>query len=316
VKPCTRAVHSKLYVHASVRAAFVPALGPKGEYHMNRTGIWVLAVILLAAVGCAPKADNPKDVAAIKEMSTAWGQAVTKGDVAALAGQFADDAVRLFPNAPVIAGKAAIAETIQATSDRYRQEETDVAEDVHVVGDLGYAVGTYVYRATAKVPGEAVIEDKGKYVSIFRRQSDGSWKIIIDIPNSDLPAVQTLMPSTPDELALLQIERDWSAAWLKQDAAALDAILADEFIENWRGEISTKAKVLANIKAGIYKVEAGENSDMRVVVFGDHAVVNGLNRGKQALRGKDVEGADRWMDTFIKQDGRWRPVFSHLIKVE
>ena len=140
--------------------------------------------------------------------------------------------------------------------------------------------------------------------------------MIMDIWSSDLPVVETLAPASADELALLQIERDWSTAWLKQEAVALDAILADEFIENWRGEISTKAKVLANIKAGIYKVEACENSDMRVVVFGDHAVVNGLNRGKQALRGKDIEGADRWMDTFIKRDGRWRPVFSHLIKVE
>ena len=46
---------------------------------MNRKGIWVLAVIMMVAAGCAPKADNPKDVAAIKEMSTAWGQAATKG---------------------------------------------------------------------------------------------------------------------------------------------------------------------------------------------------------------------------------------------
>ncbi len=283
---------------------------------MSRKGIWILAAILIVAAGCAPKADNPKDVAAIKEMSTAWGQAATKGDVAALVGQFADDSVRLFPNAPMIVGKEAIGKSIQETADRYNQEEADVAEDVHVIGDLAYARGTYAYKATAKVPGEAVIDDKGKYLDIYRRQSDGSWKILVDIPNSDLPAVQSLAPSTPDELALLQIERDWAAAWLKQDAAALDAILADGFVENWRGEISTKAQVLANIKAGIYKVESCENSDMRVVVFGDHAVVNGLNRGKQALRGKDVEGSDRWMDTFLRQDGRWRAVFSHLIKVE
>jgi len=283
---------------------------------MNRKGIWILAVILMVAAGCAPKADNPKDVAAIKEMSTAWGQAATKGDVTALAGQFADDAVRLFPNAPMIAGKEAIAKTIQATIDRYRQEETDVAEDVHVVGDLGYAVGTYVYRATAKVPGEALIEDKGKYVDIYRRQSDGSWKIIVDIPNSDLPAVQTLMPSTPDELALLQLERDWMATWQKQDPVTLDGILADGFVENYQGQTTTKKQMIADMKAGIRKVESAEVSDMRAVVFGDQAIVNGISTAKGTERGKIVDSRMRYTDVFEKRDGRWRARCSYIADIK
>ncbi len=283
---------------------------------MTRKGIWILAAILIVATGCAPKVDNPKDVAAIKEMSTAWGQAVTKGDVAALVGQFADDAVRLFSNAPMIVGKEAIVKGIEETAARYRQEEVDVAEDVRVVGDLAYARGTYVYKATAKVPGEAVIDDKGKYVTIFRRQSDGSWKIIVDIPNSDLPVVQTLAPSTSDELALLQLERDWSAAWLNQDAGVLDGILADSYLENLQGKITTKSQLLAEVKAGIYKVESLEASDMRVVVFGDHAVVNGLTASKGVVRGKETSEKRRWTDTYEKQDGRWRAVFTHYINIE
>jgi uncharacterized protein (TIGR02246 family) len=283
---------------------------------MNKMGIWVLAVILMVAAGCAPKANAPEDVAAIKALMAEWGQTASSGDASALAAYYTDDAVRMNMNAPILVGKEAIRSDWQSTLDRYTHIETDVAEDVHVVGDFAVARGTYTGKSTPKLPGGAVLNEKGKQVYVYRRQPGGAWKMIMDIWSSDLPVVETLGPASADELALLQIERDWSAAWLKQDAAALDAILADEFIENWRGEISTKAKVLANIKAGIYKVEACENSDMRVVVFGDHAVVNGLNRGKQSLRGKDVEGADRWMDTFIKRDGRWRPVFSHLIKVE
>jgi len=283
---------------------------------MNRKGIWILAAILIVAAGCAPKADNPKDVAAIKAMSTAWGQAATKGDVAALVGQFADDAVRLFPNTPMIIGKEAIGRPLEETAARYRQEEVDVAEDVRVVGDLAYARGTYVYKATPKVPGEAVIDDKGKWVTVYRRQSDGSWKIIIDIPNSDLPAVQTLAPSTSDELALLQLERDWSAAWLNQDAGVLDGILADSYLENLQGKITTKSQLLAEVKSGIYKVESLEASDMRVVVFGDHAVVNGLTASKGVVRGQAISEKRRWTDIYEKQAGRWRAVFTHYINIE
>jgi len=283
---------------------------------MNRKGIWILAAILIVAAGCAPKADNPKDVAAIKAMSTAWGQAATKGDVAALVGQFADDAVRLFPNTPMIIGKEAIGRPLEETAARYRQEEVDVAEDVRVVGDLAYARGTYVYKATPKVPGEAVIDDKGKWVTVYRRQSDGSWKIIIDIPNSDLPAVQTLAPSTSDELALLQLERGWSAAWLNQDAGVLDGILADSYLENLQGKITTKSQLLAEVKSGIYKVESLEASDMRVVVFGDHAVVNGLTASKGVVRGQAISEKRRWTDIYEKQAGRWRAVFTHYINIE
>jgi ketosteroid isomerase-like protein len=47
-------------------------------------------------------------------------------------------------------------------------------------GDLGYSTGTY----TATF-GE--MTDKGKYVTIWRKQSDGSWKVTEDMFNSDLP---------------------------------------------------------------------------------------------------------------------------------
>jgi len=109
-------------------------------------------------------------------------------------------------------------------------------------------------------------------------------------------------------------ERDWAAAWLAQDAAALDAILADGYVDTTRGQISTKAEILAEVKAGIHKVEACEISDIRVVVFGDHAAVNGLTTAKETLRGKDASGVNRWTDTFVKQDGRWRVVFTHAVK--
>ena len=69
---------------------------------MDRKGICILAAILIGAVGCAPKANAPEDVAAIKAMATAWGQAQTAGDAATLSAQYADDAVRLDPNASML----------------------------------------------------------------------------------------------------------------------------------------------------------------------------------------------------------------------
>ena len=281
---------------------------------MSKGGIWVLAVLLIAAAGCAPKANAPEDVAAVKAQMAAYGPASSSGDPAAVADLYADGAVRLSANAPMIEGKDAIRAQWQTAYDNVVHKEMDIAEDVQVAGDLAVARGVWQATDTPKLPGAAIVQSKGKQMFVYRRQPDGAWKIIADIWNSDLPAVQTLSPETPDEFALLEIERDWAAAWLAQDAAALDAILADGYVDATRGQISTKAEILAEVKAGIHKVEACEISDIRVVVFGDHAAVNGLTTAKETLRGKDASGVNRWTDTFVKQDGRWRVVFTHAVK--
>jgi ketosteroid isomerase-like protein len=124
------------------------------------------------------------------------------------------------------------------------------------------------------------------------------------------------MPSTPDELALLQLERDWIATWQKQDPVALDGILADGFVENYQGQTTTKKQMIADMKAGIRKVESAEVSDMRAVVFGDQAIVNGISTAKGTERGKIVDSRMRYTDVFEKRDGRWRARCSYIADIK
>lgn len=283
---------------------------------MNRWSIGVLAAVLIVAAGCAPKADAPADVAAIKAMAVAWGQAETAGDAAALTEQYADGAVQLPPNGPIRVGKEAIHSALRMDFDQYIHEAADVAEDVRVAGDLAFARGIYTTKMTPKVPGAAIVDGKGKWLTAYRRQADGSWKIVVDIWNSDLPVAQALAPGSADEQALLQLERDWAAAWLKQDSEAMEAILADGYVENANGQATMKKQYIADWKAGIYKVEFSEVSDMRAVVFGDQAVVNGISTSKYTMRGKDASGKSRWTDVYEKRDGRWRAVVSYIFKIE
>ena len=48
---------------------------------------------------------------------------------------------------------------------------------------------------TISPPGAAAVSEKGKYVEVWRKQPDGSWKIKWDIFNSDVPAGAP--PATP-----------------------------------------------------------------------------------------------------------------------
>lgn len=284
---------------------------------MSKWGIWVLAAVLIAvAVACGPKANAREDVAAVKAQMEAYGPAASSGDTAALLALYADGAVRLSQHVPIVVGKEAIRAQWQADFDSTVHSETDLAEDVQVVGDMAVARGVWQGENKPKLPGGAMIQDKGKQIFIYGRQPGGDWKIVADIWNSDLPAIQTLAPSTPDELALLQLERDWSDAWLKQDAKVLDAILADSYLENLGGKITTKKQLIAEMKSGIYEPESLEASDMRVVVFGEHAVVNGVTAAKGRTRGIESNDKRRWTDTYEKREGRWRAVFTHYIDIK
>ena len=62
-------------------------------------------------------------------------------------------------------------------------------EEVQVSGDLAVARGTYAATVTPKDGGEAISID-GKYMTLLKRQPDGSWKIYRDIYNSNVPPSQ------------------------------------------------------------------------------------------------------------------------------
>jgi ketosteroid isomerase-like protein len=57
-----------------------------------------------------------------------------------------------------------------------------VGADISASGDLGYTYGTYEFRAVGK-DGNPVVEH-GKYTSIWKKQRDGSWKVVLDMGNA------------------------------------------------------------------------------------------------------------------------------------
>ena len=54
--------------------------------------------------------------------------------------------------------------------------------EVAASGDMGYTVGRY--ERTSRAEGETVV-NAGTYLTVWRRQEDGSWKVKADIGNPD-----------------------------------------------------------------------------------------------------------------------------------
>ena len=59
---------------------------------------------------------------------------------------------------------------------------TPVHADMATSGDLGYTYGNYVFKSKDK--DGKIVASYGKYVSIWKKQKDGSWKVVVDMGNS------------------------------------------------------------------------------------------------------------------------------------
>jgi uncharacterized protein (TIGR02246 family) len=150
----------------------------------------ILAVGVVASLGLAAGCRQPAaegfpeaDQAAIRQATASAEKAVNARDFAAWAATYAEDAAMLPPNAEAVQGRAAIqawAEAFPPVSD-FRLQQLDLDGR----GDLAYVRGTYSMVITP--PGAAPATDRGKYLEIWRKQSDGSWKIARDMFNSDVP---------------------------------------------------------------------------------------------------------------------------------
>lgn len=134
-----------------------------------------------------------------------------------------------------------------------------------------------------------------------------------------LLAVVCLLPvfaQTAAEKELIKVENDWNTAFMKHDAKALETLYATEYhATGSNGKIYNKAdgiKVDTDPKS---VVTSAVISDAKVHLYGQLAVVTGLNSIKATNDGKDDNGDYRFTDVFVKRDGRWQCVATQGTKV-
>lgn len=96
---------------------------------------------------------------------------------------FAEDAVILPARAPVISGKDALRSFYSKVfaTPGFSLVWEPLRAEISRGGDLGYTFGTYK-RVVLNAQGKADT-GTGKYLTIWRKQSDGSWKVVLDMGN-------------------------------------------------------------------------------------------------------------------------------------
>lgn len=123
--------------------------------------------------------------------------------------------------------------------------------------------------------------------------------------------------SESQEGKILALENMWNQAQLHRDAGALEALIADRFVNTeYDGEVSDRNQFLADIKDPKFKPTAVGLQDMKVNVYRGTAVVTGIYHTKGSYNGKPYDHMGRFTDTWILSNDRWECVASHTSLVK
>ena len=136
-----------------------------------------------------------RDAQAITQARDAGCAAFNAGDVEKFIKVWVDDdAIFMHPNEPPMVGKAEIQKWLETLFLHYCVQQMLASEELVIAGDWAFERLSVHETFTPKTGGEAV-RNEGKGIDIYRRQSDGSWKVARSISNSNLSSLALLAQS-------------------------------------------------------------------------------------------------------------------------
>jgi len=141
----------------------------------------VLLVVFVSPRASSAPAKN--DPAVLLKLEADFMKAAAERGSQGYMSYYAEDAAELPNGTDMFRGKESIAKTMGFLDDKNnRLTWKPVYADMAASGDLGYTYGTFEFRSRDK-DGKPTVE-YGKYVSIWKKQKDASWKVVMDMGNS------------------------------------------------------------------------------------------------------------------------------------
>jgi ketosteroid isomerase-like protein len=156
----------------------------------TKTLIVILTLGFAAASVCLAA-----DEQALRDADAEWSKAAGAKDLDKTVSFYSDDAIVMPPN-------ASAATTMDAIRSAWKEMLASpglviswkaIKVEVAKSGEIGFVSGTY--EVTMNDASGNPVNDRGKYLEVWEKQPDGSWKCGADIWNSDLSAS---VPAAPE----------------------------------------------------------------------------------------------------------------------
>jgi ketosteroid isomerase-like protein len=147
------------------------------------------ALLSFAIIGTAADTKSATEQA-LRDADAEWSKVAAAKDLDKTVSFYADDAMVLPPNEPMVTSKTGILNLWKGFLDSltdisWKTTRVETAKS----GDMGYLIGTY---AMTMIDGT---KDTGKYCEVWKKQADGKWKVAADMFSSDLPAAAASSPA-------------------------------------------------------------------------------------------------------------------------
>jgi ketosteroid isomerase-like protein len=130
-----------------------------------------------------------------------------------------------------------------------------------------------------------------------------------------LTLVAPPLPSLPegDESKIIALENLWNQMQLAHDADSMAKILDNDFIlTDYDGALLNKTQFLNSVRDSSNQLSVEVSEDMKLHPHGDTVIVTGATHEKGVLKGKPYQHRGRFTDTWIRKNGQWLCVASHL----
>jgi ketosteroid isomerase-like protein len=119
-----------------------------------------------------------------------------------------------------------------------------------------------------------------------------------------------------DQQILVQLEKDWDAAFRRRDVRFIETVLADEFVATYsNGSRGDRAKELELAAEFNLQIDSSTLDDFIVKIYGDTAVVWMSQHLVGPSKGQRLEVTFRYVDVFVLRAGRWQCVASQSTRV-
>ena len=159
---------------------------------MVRNFLSTILFLSLLIPACQPAAEpveeapsTEADEAAIREVMHQIQDVWNAADLEGVLAEFAQDLVIMSPEEPALLGKETLRNALEGLLEQNTIVWNFTIEDIQISGDLAFVRGESTGSTTEKESGETE-EEESKGVFILQRESDGTWKIVLEIWNSNV----------------------------------------------------------------------------------------------------------------------------------